>query len=319
MINSEAELRSTLEALSILYLGLEALRREFRSQPEQLRLLAEGPLDEIFRLETELSAYSQAFGTSPRIGLWMSLAGGLARWTETPSRLLSSNLDNLRRGVQAITTFDLTGKTGQRPTPRILEASDPDVVLLQPGSLSIGLRWHATDQLTPPETVDSAAQNAVRSLLEAIKDLDMNGPHALSTEDPRRRRVLLRAVAELSPSKRSELEVVAFSGLDVPWREPLILSRRTRETAQAALKEAAGNDEVIIEGEIRGLDLDKQTFKLREVRRAEEIVCKADSIGFDQVVKALGSRVRVFGSRSMAKSRQQFLVLDLEVLGNEDL
>jgi len=318
MINSEAELRSTLAALSILYVGLEALRAEFHTRPDQLRLFAEGPLDEIHRLEGELSAYTDAFGVAPQVGLWMSLAGGLARWAETPSRLLSSSLDNLRKGVQSITTFDLTGKAGQRPTQRILEASDPDVVLLQPGSLRVGLRWHPTGQMSLFEGVDSAARRAVHSLLGAVRDLDQNGPYALSTENPLRRRVVLRAVAEISPSKRSEFEVISFSGVDLPSQEPLILSRRTRESARAALKEAVGQGEIVMEGEVRELDLDKQTFKLREVEGVGEVNCRGESVDFERVVKSLGSRVRIFGARSGTGPRQQLLVFDMELLEGEE-
>lgn len=321
-INTKAELQSTLEALAILYSGLEALRMEFQLQPNKLRFLAEGPLDEIHRLEADLDAYATGFGLAERVPLWMTLSGGLARWTETPSRILSGTLDSLRKGVQAITTFDLTGKIGLRPSQRVLEASDPEVLSLQSGSLRIGLRWHQRGQdylFDSGPTEEDAAVRAIQSLLRTIQELDKSGSYAMITEDHRRRRVLLRAVAELAPSTRSEFDVISFSGAQVPGQQPLLLSSRTRESARAALREAVAPDESFFEGEIRELDLDKKTFKLRGVAGAGEVSCNGEALEFDRVIRALGVRVRVFGAKSSAAPRRVLKVLDFEPLEGDSV
>lgn len=58
MIGNDEELRATHEALGNLYRGLAALRQRLLPiNPRQYQLFAEGPLDEIRKLQTEIDAY----------------------------------------------------------------------------------------------------------------------------------------------------------------------------------------------------------------------------------------------------------------------
>ncbi len=328
-IESGSELRSTLEALSILYGGLEALRAECEDDERKLRFLAEGPLDEIRRLETELENYAANFGAGPRVSLWMTLSGGLARWAETPSRLLTSSLVNLRRAVQSITNFDLSSRTSTRPSRRVIEASDPDVVFLQPGSFSIGLRWYGVGQIglfEKPEEV--VTQRALESFFGAIQEVETLGANALTRLEPQRRRILLRAVRDVAPSARSEFDLIGFSGPCISSRKPLVVSLRTRSRAVAALHEVADTTEVAYAGEVRELDLDHKTFKLRDVDVLGEISCIAADLDFRRVVEcAVGERndsvyrsrrVRIFGRRDPSKKQTRLIVHDLEPIEREE-
>ena len=315
MIESEPELRATLEALNTLYLGLEVLRGEFGHRPNQLRLMAEGPLDEIRRLEAELQAYTEAFQATPPVTVWLTLSGGLARWAETPSRVLSGALESLRKSVQAIAQFDLLGRTDIRPTRPLLEASDPELVLLQPGSLRIGLRWRHTGQASLLETEDAAVEGALRTTVRAVRELDSRGPSALSDEEPTRRRVIFRSVAQLAPTRRSDIELLTLSGPELGDGPPVLLTARTNELAKAAIREVVSPSEIYYDGEIRELDLDRRTFRLRNVESVGEVVCKAGrTLEFGRVKDALDTRVRAFGLIDPTSLRPVFVVNDFEPL-----
>lgn len=317
MIESEAKLRAALEALATLYSGLEALRREYGDRPRQLRLMAEGPLDEIVRLEAELQAYTQLFSPTPVVPVWLTLAGGLVRWSETPSRILAGALDSLRRGVQSLAQFDLMGRTDSRPTRHLLEASDPDVVLFQPGSLRVGLRWRHSRQANFLETEASASEaaveRAIQTAIRAVRELDIRGPSALANEDPVRRRLIFRVVARLAPTSREGFDVLSLSGPEVGEASPVVLSARTNELARAAIRELTTQAETRYEGEIREIDLDRRTFYLRSIELVGELHCKAGpTLDFARVRDALETRVLAFGVIDAGAPRRVFEVNDLE-------
>ena len=314
-IGSEVELRTTVHALGILYRGIEELRSEYGHRPKLLEMMAEGPLAEIRKLEAELRAYTAQFEATVGVDVWMTLSGRLAHWSETPSRLLSGSLGSLRKAIQTVASFDFFGRVGSRPTKQILEASDPDVVLLQPGSLRIGLRWQIPRQRSLFDSSEKILSNSINSLFLTVGEIDRHGVNALSSEVAERRRVLLRAVAQLAPSSKSEVDTIGFSGHYVSQATPLLLSIRTKERAWAALREAVAKDEISCEGEIREIDLDKATFKLREVEGLGEVSCRAQGVEFEHVVGALGCRVRVYGrSEAPEKTRSILVVTELDIL-----
>jgi type II secretory pathway component PulJ len=59
MISNDAELRQTMEQMERMYRALAALRREvYPVNPQQFALLAEGPQDELLRLQQQIDAYT---------------------------------------------------------------------------------------------------------------------------------------------------------------------------------------------------------------------------------------------------------------------
>lgn len=318
-IRSEDELGATLEALTTLYRGVEALRRDYESQPNKMRLMIEGPLDEIQRIEAGLQAYVMGIHSQPAVSLWMTLSGGLARWAETPSRILASSLDSLRRSIQKIAQYDLIGKIDSRPTKALLEASDPELVLLSPGSLRVGLRWYSSGQLSLGLTEETAVAGALEATRRAVQELHSFGVHALADEEATRRRVILRAVAQLSPTARSEVDRISLSGPALGTGVTLDLSPRTYELARGATREVTSEAEMSFDGEVRELDLDNRTFRLRRVEGLGEVACRAtEELEFSRVRQVLGERARVFGRGDAPSVRSPFLVADIEPLDDSE-
>jgi hypothetical protein len=58
MIGTDAQLQQAIEQIERLYRGLDSLRADILPKnPRNFALLAEGPLDEIQKLQTEISVY----------------------------------------------------------------------------------------------------------------------------------------------------------------------------------------------------------------------------------------------------------------------
>ncbi|HVC97172.1 MAG TPA: hypothetical protein VND64_26065 [Pirellulales bacterium] len=61
MIENDAQLDQAIEQLGRMYRAMAALRRDvLLASPSRFSLLAEGPLDEIERLEVEINSYTGA-------------------------------------------------------------------------------------------------------------------------------------------------------------------------------------------------------------------------------------------------------------------
>lgn len=59
MITSDAELGQAMEVMERMYRALAALRRDvYPINPRQFALLAEGPQDELERLQEQIDAYT---------------------------------------------------------------------------------------------------------------------------------------------------------------------------------------------------------------------------------------------------------------------
>ena len=69
MTNKEAILAQTVEQLERMNEALGALRREhLPAQPRTFAILAEGPLEEIRRLQSEIEQLTTEFATAPSSG-----------------------------------------------------------------------------------------------------------------------------------------------------------------------------------------------------------------------------------------------------------
>ena len=66
MINKEVILEQTVEQLELMSNALAALRREhLPSQPKTFAILAEGPLEEIRRLQSEIEQLTAEIAAAP--------------------------------------------------------------------------------------------------------------------------------------------------------------------------------------------------------------------------------------------------------------
>jgi hypothetical protein len=323
-IRDDNELRKAQEALGDLYRAVASLRKELlNSKPQAFAVLAEGPLQEIRRISQDIDEYagiSQAMTQSAQ--LWLRLRGESARWGETSASVLTAFLDAFRKGVQAIAAFNLIGRVTGRLPGEIQRTCDFELVAFQPGSFTVGMRLPESQQIDLIEiTPAPAARTALSEYLSAARWIASSTPISILEHDfaePAKRRIVLRSVKPLIPRIGGGIESLELSGRVVPNNEPILLTHELSKRVSQALKEAVGGHEEVHEGDIREMDLDAKTFKLRNLTEEgmREVPCRfAEDIG-PLAASYLDKHVRVVGTRSLPTERLE--VVDIESLVDQD-
>lgn len=309
MIRNDEELRHSLRVLTELHEALVTLRHDLGgARARAFEVLAEGPLHDLRRITAEIEDYTGAAAAeSAGVELWMRLDGKKARWRDTAASVLATFLESIRKGVQAVAGYNVHKQLSGRPVVEIQKACDFGVVVFQPGSLRIGLTFPDDEQQdlfveTPTGKVQVAEQAriALGDYVSAIAWAASAEPRsALETTfpDPEKRRVVLRAAKALVPKPAGGVDFVELSGRLVPGGEPLHITAQAGARITGAIEAETLPDEQYI-GQIREMDLDRRSFKLRNVEDTGEVACKlVDDLGPLEEVY-LGKRVRVLGSRT---------------------
>lgn len=322
MINSERDLERAHEALGDLYRAIASLRGEIgTTNPATFAILAEGPLHEIERIQSEIEAFTGvSLARLEHAPLWLRLVGRKARWGETSASVLTAFLDALRKGVQSIASYNIIGRIGRRPSAEIQRACDLELVNFVPGSFQVGIRIPEPDQadLFPVPQLPFA-ETALTEFLSAADWAASDSPvDAVVSmfQDAPKRRVALRAVKAFVPRTSGGIDFVELSGSAVPLAHTVHLAPQATHRIVKALETAVSAHEEQHEGEIREIDLDKQTFKLRNVPTLGEVRCHFGDDIYPFAIELLGKRVRVIGMRAprRGEGRGMLEVGDLEKL-----
>jgi hypothetical protein len=311
MIRSEAELAQSIEQMARMYRALSALREEVRPGSEQhFRVLAEGPLEELRRLEADVHEFSGRVAAEEQgADVWLRIVGSEIIWPDAPTSVLTNFLDTFRKGVQAAAEWISFRTLSARPTKALKQACDLLVVGLQPGSLRVGVRLpeipdNATAQPAIPE---ATVQEALAKYLTMAEwACSTREPAELSggVEDSELRRILLTYVKQLAPRPRGAVDLVELSGRAMPRHQPVQLTREVHRRIDAAIDAAVTEQVERHEGEVREIDLDSHTFKLRRVGGdLFQVDCEFEPDLYDSAVAALDRRVEVTGIRRMEAAR----------------
>ena len=103
--------------------------------------MAEGPVDEIRRLQAQIDAYTGREAAEEHdADVWLRLYGRDIEWPEVPTSVLTAALDAFRKGVQMVAQLISSGQVTTRPRLELRRACDMRVVAFRPGSLRVGLR-----------------------------------------------------------------------------------------------------------------------------------------------------------------------------------
>ena len=308
MIQNDAEFQQTLEQLGRMYHALAELRRDILPKnPRNFAVLAEGPVEQIRRLQEEVKIYSGAtkaeeFGAD----LWLHLHGESLHWPETPTSILTAFLDSLRKGVQAVAEFLSEGRLTSRPTAEIKRACDLEVVAFGTGSLRLGLRLPVDEQRTEEELPLNI--RALQDYLQVAAWVDSEDDISALEErfhDPQRLRLLLNALKTFVPRPRGAVEQVELTGRYVPGGRAIRLSRQTHGRIDQAIDRTVAAQIEEHEGDLREIDLDEFSFILRNAGDIQQIQCTFDRDLLEAAKEALDRRVQVTGTRSIQPGRRQ--------------
>ena len=303
-IQNDEQLKQSLRALTTLQLAVASQRRELEGQPSLHALMAEGALDEIARIQSEVNAYIGI--DDARAKLWLRVVGDQIDASNAPTGVVTSLLDSLRKGLQAATEQAYSGTLSARPTALVQQAVDVRLAAIAEGSLRIGLNIEHGEDAALAEACERSLDDylAVAAWASTSATSDESADKQLSERipDPARRRLLLNLVMQLAPRTRGTVESVEFSGRAVKTSGQVLLTRQARNRLANAVDRVERTVREGHEGLLRELDLDKQTGV---VRNEKEVPCEFAEELMTQAQEALGRLVRVVGSRAEATGRRR--------------
>jgi len=319
MSQDNSDLQQMVEQLTRLYEVLLVLGRDIAPKnPSLYAVMAEGPVDQIEDLRRQIDeTVGLASLQELRADVWLAIEGDGIEAQSTPSSLLASYLDIVRKGVQSIAEINLQGSLSTRPTRDLQEACDLQLVALQAGSVRLGLRLpDGFEEREHPDLTESqrAASGALEEYLEVASWAARADDEQWLSErftEPAKRKVLLGAIKSLTPGKRSCVNSVTLSGRRVPGLGPVILTRGTKRRLDRALDLLVETTHATYKGVLREIDLDRRTFLIRGPETKAVVRCSFPQTLSDRAKEALDRLVVVTGTVRRDKRRRD--TVDLEV------
>lgn len=307
MITNDEQLEQAIEQLARMYRAMAALRaRVLPVHARNFALLAEGPLDEIRRLQVQIDAYAGVEAAEEHdADVWLRLYGRNVGWPDVASSVLVRALEAFRKGLQMVAELISTGHGLARPKLAVKPACDMRVVAFRPGSLRVGFRLPYDTEVEFGSTREkSLGYQALMKYLTVATWVSSEEPTTnvvLETENAHHRQLLFNALKPLVPHPRGEVERIEISGPLVPDGRTIHLTREARARLTQLAARTAGEEVATYTGDLREIDLDHRSFTLREVDEVRSIRCTFDNDLLEVARAALGHRVRVMGSRSLGK------------------
>jgi hypothetical protein len=305
MITNDDQLQQAIEQLGRMYRAMAALRAEVLPvNARQFALMAEGPVDEIRRLQVQIDAYTGREAAEEHdADVWLRLYGRDIEWPEVSTSALTAALDAFRKGVQMVAQLISTGQVTTRPRLELRRACDMHVIAFRPGSLRVGLRL--PDEADGGFTTSSEKSLGHQALVTYLNvaawvssEADLPEP-AQQIEHAPKRRLLLNALKPLVPRPRGDIEGVEISSRLIPDGRTIRLTRDVYHRLVQAVDQPAAEEVETYVGRLREIDLDHRTFTLRDVNDVSTIRCTFQDDLLETARGALGRWVRVSGSRSI--------------------
>lgn len=324
---SDPHLDVTLEQLARMHRALAHLHDErARYGDAWFAVMAEGPLDEIARLEAELDRLSgRRDAERDRADLWMYVRGPGLRWPNAPTSVVTSFLDTLRKGVQVVAELLSTRDVSRRPTRALKDSCDFEVLGFASGSVGVGVAL-PDSPLLPLHDGPSPAEHALHLYLSVSAwAADPDGTEEELQEwikDQRLRRLLLAEVKRLLPRPRGRVESVALSGRAVPGGHEVVLDRSAHARIDAVMAAQPDVHLETYEGDLREIDLDQRSFILRNIRDQSasfQVACKFLEDLDETAYEAIDRRIEVDVVRPIEARRGTATptVVRLEILDAE--
>jgi hypothetical protein len=231
MITNDEQLNQAVEHLGRMYRAMAALRAEVLPvNARQFALMAEGPVDEIRRLQAQIDAYAgREAAEEYDADVWLRLYGRDIEWPAVPSRVLTAVLDAFRKGIQMVARLISSGQVTTRLGRELGRACDMRVVAFRPGSLRVGLRLPEQPEVEFAVSREkSLGHQALVTYLDVAAWVSSEGDSpdpAQQIEHAQKPRLLLNALNPLVPRPRGDVEGVEISSRLVPDGRTIRLTR----------------------------------------------------------------------------------------------
>ena len=324
------QLARALQQQLRLYKSLRSLRERVENvNAGNFAVLAEGPLNMLQQIQREIDEYSGVLAAQElSVALWVRVRGPEIVDEIRRFSIMEGVLRQIRKSIEVLAEPLLAalGIAVEKIREQMPRASDLDVVIVKGGSLLIGVRLLPQEHLAmevAPNQVCAAAQKSLEDLAKtavlASTPDRMHEMHAL-VPDETRRRLLLAEVADLAPTREGGIDCIELSGHILAGVGEARLQRDVRQRIRATFEREVETSAEHYQGDVREMDLDRRTFKLKATGSPDYILCSFTSDLKSKAEKAFNRHVRVVGDRRTEhelrdRVARKLSVTKLEILG----
>ncbi|MBI4869268.1 MAG: hypothetical protein HY816_20195 [Candidatus Wallbacteria bacterium] len=298
-----------------LYRSLRALRERVEHvNPGNFAILAEGPLNMLRQIQAEIDEYAGVSAARElSVSLWIRVGGPAVDEDVRRFSIMDSILKRFRKALECLAE-PLIEQAQQLTSSLRSELSavcDPDVVVVASGSLKIGVRLAPPPHHPMPEVPDpvwTAASNALSEMAHVaafVSRPDSGGSLSRLIPDEGRRRLLLAEIADLAPTKEGGIDYIEFSGQVLKELGPARLNRDVRYRLRAEFDRETSEAHETYEGDVREMDLDRRTFKLRNSGVIGDLICSFGETLLPKAERSFNKRVKVSGVRITVKDLRE--------------
>ncbi len=323
MIRNNDELRIVREQLARAESALESLRNDVLPKSRQMyQVMAEPCIDTIVELRGQIDTYLEIVTVPDSADIIISLEGERVGLGRTPAAAVTRVIDTFRRGLQSVVELQESVRrcdTSRRRDRGVEAVRELPLVGTTAGSVRIMLGEPQAQNLFREEE-RAAFHQALRLIFDGLVWADVEtsdaADHPFNTLDPDTKQALLGLLTRLLPPRTGEIERVSFLGRNsdrsAGFRRAT-LTRSSRDRIRRAIEALSTDTKFVeLEGVIRSVDLDAQTFALRE--RADhqpDLHCEYGSDLVAAVKTSLDCRVIVNGSlETSQKTKKSKLLAD---------
>ena len=242
------------------------------NNPDLFRIMSSNYVEKIKELRKEIDLYIglEEGNAIKDADLIIRLQGPKIGFGKAPISVVTNILEDVRKSFQDIYSQMVGHKRGKNLPNYIIEACDMSLTSVFEGSLQVALKrpfeqlklFSATEFERTAELFFTAAQWASKELSEEILEREI--------PDKDLREITMKSILRITPRGNKKLSSINLYGNLV--KENVILTKRSRDFILDKI--AKGNEQEKIhtyQGRIREVDLDRSSFKLREIEGSPEI------------------------------------------------
>lgn len=289
-IQTENQIEKLGDALSVLKEKL------LPNRGEQFKAMASGYINKIRELREEIDEFTgmSIFNIPPK-DINIHLIGPTIGYGNAPISIISQYLNNFRKSLQII--YSALNKISYKTNPpkEITNACDFSLLAFNKGSvnISLGLPMQQLNFLN----LNSDINNSVDFYFSVLKWANSSFKEdEINIDSDIRDKTLISIIKTLPDDKN--IKEITFSGDIIKSYGKIIVNKNTKRIIRDLLTKPDTNEEkVTLEGRIREVDLDRESFILRDIKNSDfnQITCNMSKAVAEQPKDYLDSSVMITG------------------------